>query len=169
LNGRGRDAAADVILLRDVTEDDLPVFFENQLDPVANRMAAFTVEDPADRDAFDALWAKILTNDAIPVKAILCDDQVIGSVLSFEQFGEREVSYWIGREYWGRGIATRALAEFLGLVSERPIYARAAKDNVASIRVLQKCGFTIAGEDRGYANARGEEVEEFILKLDADD
>jgi RimJ/RimL family protein N-acetyltransferase len=167
-----RDAASEraigAVLLRDVAEDDLSVFFENQLDPVANHMAAFTSVDPSDRAAFDALWEKILASDAIPVKTILYEGRVVGSVLSFEQFGEREVSYWIGREYWGRGIATRALAEFLDVVTERPLFARAAKDNVASLRVLEKCGFAIAGEDKGYANARGEEVEEFVLRLDAD-
>lgn len=89
--------------------------------------------------------------------------------MSFEQFGTPEVSYWIGREFWGKGIATRALSELLGHVKMRPLYARAAKDNIASLRVLQKCGFTICGEDKGFASARGEEIEEFILVLGADE
>jgi RimJ/RimL family protein N-acetyltransferase len=87
-------------------------------------------------------------------------------VLSIEQFGEREVSYWIGKEYWGRGIATKALTLFLEELKVRPLYARAAKDNVASLRVLAKCGFKVVGEDRGYANARGAEIEEYVLKLE---
>jgi RimJ/RimL family protein N-acetyltransferase len=87
-------------------------------------------------------------------------------VLSIEQFGEREVSYWIGKEYWGRGIATKALTLFLEELKVRPLYARAAKDNVASLRVLAKCGFTFVGEDRGFANARGGvETEEIILRV----
>lgn len=153
--------------LRDTKEEDLPTFFEYQLDPDANRMAAFTAENPADRDAFTAHWNRIMADRIIIKKTVLIDGQVAGNVLSFEMFGEREVSYWIGREYWGRGIATRALSEFLGYVSERPLYARAAKDNAASIRVLEKYGFSISGEDSGFSNARGEEVEEFILKLEA--
>jgi RimJ/RimL family protein N-acetyltransferase len=54
---------------------------------------------------------------------------------------------------------------FLELFEARPIGARVAKDNVASIRVLEKCGFEVAGENKGFANARGEETEEFIFKL----
>lgn len=157
------------VLLRDVTEGDLPVFFEQQLDPEANRMAAFTAEDPADREAFTAHWTMILGDETITKKTILFDGHVAGHVLSFEQFGKPEVSYWIGKRYWGKGLATRALSRFLGHVKTRPLYARAAKDNIASIRVLERCGFEISGEDRGFSNARGEEVEEFILRLGANE
>jgi RimJ/RimL family protein N-acetyltransferase len=93
---------------------------------------------------------------------------VAGSVASFEDFGQLEVTYWLGREFWGKGIATRALASLLAFQTTRPIYARAAKDNAASLRVLQKCGFVITGEDKGYANARGQVIEEYILTLTAD-
>lgn len=158
--------SASGVRLRDVTESDLPIFFQQQLDPAANHMAAFTARDPADRDAFTAHWARILADETITIKTILFDGQVAGHVASYyEQFGKPEVTYWIGKEYWGQGIATRALSAFLGHLEARPLYARAAKDNIASLRVLEKCGFTIVGEDKGFANARGEEVEEFILIL----
>jgi RimJ/RimL family protein N-acetyltransferase len=157
------------VILRDTTEDDLPIFFEQQLDPDANYMAAFTARDPTDKDAFTAHWAKILGDHTKINKTILLNERVAGYVACFEQFGEREVCYWIGKEYWGRGIATKALSDFLGYVKVRPLYARVAKDNIASLRVLEKCGFTISGEDKGFSNARGEEVEEFILKLRANE
>jgi len=155
------------VRLREATEEDLPIFFTQQLDPVANAMAAFTAKDPADRDAFTTHWTKIRGDDTVTIRTILFDGDVAGYVASFERFGEPEVSYWLGKEYWGQGIATRALAAFLGQIKTRPLYARAAKDNSASLRVLEKCGFTICGEDRGFSNARGEEVEEYILKLGA--
>jgi RimJ/RimL family protein N-acetyltransferase len=157
------------VILRDVTDGDLPVFYDQQLDSTANHMAAFTCEDPADRDAFDAHWTKILGDDAITTKTIIFGGKVAGHIASFERLGEPEVTYWIGKEYWGNGVATRALTAFLGLVKVRPLHARAAKDNIASLRVLEKCGFSIAGDDKGFANARGEEVEEFILTLAEDD
>ncbi|MBA2392490.1 MAG: GNAT family N-acetyltransferase, partial [Ktedonobacteraceae bacterium] len=92
---------------------------------------------------------------------------VAGSVLSYvDEDGQIEVSYWIGKPYWSKGIATRALSAFLKHIKVRPLYARAAKDNSASLRVLEKCGFTRIGEGQGFSNARGEEVEEFILRLD---
>lgn len=90
---------------------------------------------------------------------------MVGHVSKFEMFGDPNVSYWIGKEYWGEGIATRALSMFLDLIEERPLYARAAKDNIASIRVLEKCRFIVIAEDKGYSNARLADVEEFIFML----
>jgi len=159
---------ADDIVLRDVTDDDLPIFFEQQLDPDANYMAAFTSRDPTDRDAFMAHWARIRADKTIINRTVVYDGQVAGSVSSFEDDGQLEVTYWLGREFWGKGIATRALAALLDYQTTRPIYARVAKDNAASLRVLRKCGFVITGEDKGYANARGEVIEEYILTLAAD-
>ena len=151
------------VLLRDVTEADLPIFFEQQLDPDATEMAAFPSRD---RDAFVAHWVKIMADDSVILKTILFDGQVAGNIVSFEESGKREVGYWIGKEYWGKGIATKALASFLDYVRTRPLYAHLAKHNIGSRRVLEKCGFTIVGEDKGFPNARGEEVEEFILRLE---
>jgi len=153
------------VTIRDVVKTDLPIFFRHQLDPAANFMAAFTVIDPADEAVFSKKWAKILDDKTVITKTILYDGGVAGHVASFERFGKPEVTYWIGKEYWGKGIATLALSLFLNDMKVRPIYARAAKDNAASIRVLEKCGFTISGYEKAYANARGEEIEEAILTL----
>jgi RimJ/RimL family protein N-acetyltransferase len=158
-------AKANRVELRDVIEQDLPLFFEHQLDEDANRMAAFTAEDPSNQDAFMARWIKILSNEAITKKTILFEGEVVGNLGSFEMFGEPHVAYWIAKPYWGQGIATQALAEFLTHVKPLLLYARVAKDNIGSVRVLQKCGFVIAGEDKGFSNARGAEVEEYILML----
>jgi len=157
------------VVLRDVVDNDLPIFFEFQLDPDANHMAAFTAKNPTDREAFTAHWEKILAAPTVIVRTIVTDGQVAGSVLSYVEDGRPEVSYWIGRAYWGRGIATRALAVFLAYANtERPIHARVARDNLRSIRVLEKCGFTVTGETRGFASARGEEIEELVMELAPD-
>jgi RimJ/RimL family protein N-acetyltransferase len=156
------------LLLRDVLPDDLPIFFEQQLDQEAMYMAAFTAKDPTDRDAFMAHWHKILEIDTCIIKTIIFNGQVAGSVSSYEEEGKPEVTYWLGREYWGKGIATWALKELLTHHSlKRPMDARVAKDNPGSRRVLEKCGFTIVGEERGFANARGQEIEELLLELKA--
>lgn len=155
------------IVPRDVTMSDLPIFFDQQRDPEANRMAAFGSKDAADRDAFLAHWTRILRDEPITIQTILFDGQVAGSVLSYvDEDGQLEVSYWIGKSSWGKGVATRALVAFLDHIKVRPLYARAAKDNIGSLRVLEKCGFTRKGEGRGFSDARGEEVEEFLLRLD---
>ena len=156
----------DQVSLRDITAADLPLFFEHPLDAEANYMAAFTAPDPTDREAFMARWARILSDDSIINRAIVVDDQVAGHIAHFEQFGQPSVSYWVGRAFWGRGVATRALSQFLQVVTVRPLYARAARDNRASVRVLEKCGFRVVGEDSGFSEARGEDVEELIFKLE---
>lgn len=154
------------VCLRAISPDDLTLFFEQQLDPSANHMAAFTAKNPTDRHAFDAHWAKILGDDAITLRTILYLQQVAGYVVCHTWFGEPEVGYWLGVDYWGKGIATQALELFLEVETRRPLFARVAKDNIASIHVLENNGFTRSGEDKGYANARGEVVEEYIYKFD---
>lgn len=153
------------VQLREVEKDDRPIFFEQQLDAEANHMAAFTSKHPGDRDAFNAHWIKILGDSSIIIRTILYKGKVAGHVLKYEMSARPEVSYWLGKEFWGQGIATQALSLFLDELITRPIYARSAKDNLASMRVLEKCGFMLAGNDKGFANARGEEIEEVVMQL----
>jgi RimJ/RimL family protein N-acetyltransferase len=135
---------AGEVLLRDVEESDLPFLFEHQLDPEATHMADFPARD---RESFQAHWNRILDDESVVKKAILFEGEVAGNIVSFVNSGEREVGYWIGREFWGRGVATRALAGFLRLEVRRPLYASVARHNVASIKVLKNCGFRVSGEE----------------------
>jgi RimJ/RimL family protein N-acetyltransferase len=152
----------DDVLLRAVIEADLPVFFEQQQDPEANAMAAFPARD---QEAFMAHWTRILAEASVTTRTILRGGEVAGNVVSFDHDGQRQVGYWIGRRHWGKGVATRALSDFLAQVPTRPLYAHVAKHNVASIRVLEKCGFTVCGADKAASSAGGEEVEELIFSL----
>ena len=90
---------------------------------------------------------------------------IVGSIAKFVMNGEAEITYWIDRNFWGQGIATKALKEFLTVETVRPIFGRVAFDNFASQKVLEKCGFVKIGSDKGFANARQAETEEFIYKL----
>jgi RimJ/RimL family protein N-acetyltransferase len=155
------------LVLREVEDRDLSVLFEHSTDRDAIRMAAFTSPDPDDRPSFDRRWARLKSDDSTTNRIVEIDGRVVGHVASFDLEGHREVTYWIGREDWGRGLATRALQEFLQVEATRPLYARAASDNAASIRVLTKCGFRIVGEGRGFAHGRNEETDEVVLRLDA--
>ncbi|MGF1568779.1 MAG: GNAT family N-acetyltransferase [Nodosilinea sp.] len=158
------------LCLREVVENDLALFFDFQLDPDANYMAAFTAKEPTDREAFIAHWNKIIADPTTINRTIVCDGQVVGNVSSYEESGQPEVTYWIGRAYWGKGIGTRALTAFLVQVNPtRPIYARVAQDNLGSRRILKKCGFQVIGKMKGFANARSEEVEELLLELPANE
>ncbi|QEV17442.1 GNAT family N-acetyltransferase [Streptomyces alboniger] len=154
------------VSLREVHDSDLPVFFRQLNDPESGRMAAFTPEDPADRTRFDAQWAKMRTSSGTDVRTVLADGDVVGNAGVYGEPGEREVTFWIDRAYWGRGLATAALRELLALFPERPLHARAAADNAGSLRVLEKCGFRESARERGYAAARGAEIDEVVLVLD---
>ena len=125
-------------------------------------MAAFPSRD---RASFLAHWAKIRADPTARQQTILLDGQVAGSILSFERSGKREIGYWIDREFWGRGIATRALAMYLLCERERPLYAQVVKSNLASIRVLEKCGFAIVGECGWPPEAPVGDLEEWLFEL----
>jgi RimJ/RimL family protein N-acetyltransferase len=149
-------------VLRDVVEADIPIFFEHQRDPEAIRMAAFPARD---REAFTAHWDKILKNDHGTKKTIVFEGHVAGYIVSFDKEGKRLVGYWIGRDYWGKGLATKALAELIQELTVRPLYANVARSNVASIRVLEKCGFVTSGSQTEFDEALREEVEEVLMAL----
>lgn len=155
-------AADDDIALRDVIEADLPLFFAHQSDPDAQRMAVFS---PRTHEAFMKHWReKILANETVTKKAILVGGQLAGYVVSFDRAELREVGYWLGKSFWGRGGATRALAEFLAHEKTRPLFAIAATSNLGSIRVLEKCGFSICGRNT-VSDAEGVAIEEVTFSL----
>jgi RimJ/RimL family protein N-acetyltransferase len=142
-------------LLREVRDDDLDVLFEQQREPEGVAMAVFPARE---REAFDAHWGRVLANDRNVVRAIEVDGEVAGNIGSWEQDGRRFVGYWLGRDFWGRGLATAALAEFVQELEVRPLHAWVAASNVGSIRVLEKCGFVRIGEHTS-------DVEEYLYEL----
>jgi RimJ/RimL family protein N-acetyltransferase len=150
------------VRLREVKQEDLPILFEHQRDPEAVRMAVFPSRD---REAFLAHWARILADPKVIARTILFEGQVAGNILSFERSGKTLVGYWIGRELWGKGVASEALSLFLLQVKARPLFAHVARQNIASIRVLQKCGFLISVQDSAAPDTLIDGVEEVVLKL----
>lgn len=156
-----------MIALRELRDEDLPLLFAQWADPAAMHMAAFTTPDHVDRKAFERRWSRLRADETVLNRVVVVDDGVAGTIGSWGEDGEREVTYWIGRSYWGRGIATSALAAFLAVDRSRPLRARVASDNVASRRVLEKCGFRVIATDRGFAEARSAEIEELVLRLEA--
>lgn len=129
-------------------------------------MAGFAMEEPEDQGAFWTHWKKTLSDPSNQNQTILYHGRVVGYVARFELLGKPSIAYWIGKEFWGRGIATEALRLFLHRLAERPLYARVASDNHGSIRVLEKAGFVREGKETSFANARKMRIEELILRLD---
>lgn len=131
------------VRLRDTVAADLGVLFTHQIDPEGLRMAAFL---PRNRDEFMTHWARVLLDDATVTSTILVDGEIAGYVTSWLDDGTRKVGYWLGRAFWGRGVASRALSLFTNQFTVRPLTACVATGNAASIRVLEKCGFVRVGE-----------------------
>jgi len=148
-------------LLRDVIDDDIPIFFEQQNDPEAIEMAAFP---PREWEAFAAHWARIRADDSCVLKTIVSDGEVAGNIGCWPRDGKRYVGYWLGREFWGKGLATRALQELVAQL-ERPLYAEVSTANIGSIRVLEKCGFSVIRRTVEHDERLDEEIELLVMKL----
>jgi len=153
------------IKLRRTEVADLGMFFRFQLDEEAAYLAAFMPKDSADKAAYLAKHTKLLSDPTVNNQTILVDHIIAGSVAKFVMEGDAEITYWLDKKFWGQGIATKALKDFLILETTRPLVGRVAFDNVGSQKVLEKCGFVKIGADKGYANARQAEIEEYIYKL----
>lgn len=150
------------VVLRPVHLGDLDAMCLQQADVEANRMA---VTNPRDAASFAAHWAAVIRDPTVTARAILADDVLVGEISCFEREGLPFVGYWIAREHWGRGVASRALALLLGEVTIRPLHARVARTNVASLRVLQRCGFAITGYEMSAATERFPACEEVVHVL----
>jgi RimJ/RimL family protein N-acetyltransferase len=133
--------------LREVRSENVPVFYAYQADAGASALAGVPSRT---REAYAEHWAKLRADPEVLLRTIVTDDgAVAGQLLSFPREGIREIGYWLGREFWGRGLATAALAEFLPLVTERPVYGVITEANVASRRVLERNGFVLAERREG--------------------
>jgi RimJ/RimL family protein N-acetyltransferase len=148
------------VALRETEDSDRPILFEHQRDPIANEMAAFP---PRDEEAFAEHWERVKVNETGIQRTILADENVVGHIVSWIDDGDRLIGYWLGREFWGRGIATEALRQFVGELTERPLSANVAEHNVASIRVLEKCGFVAVGGPRPPGP---DGIREIVFRLD---
>jgi RimJ/RimL family protein N-acetyltransferase len=149
---------------RPASEADIPCFVQLQMDEESRLLAAFVTPGTAEIHA--AKWQQVLNDPANRVYAIDSGGGVVGRVGSFWRGSEREVTYWIDRRLWGRGIARAALAYLLTVDPTRPLFARVAADNTRSVRVLERSGFVLVGSDRDFAAARGLEIEELVYRLD---
>ena len=140
--------------LRDLGDDDLDAVFEMMRTPDAVDMAAFTAADPSDREA-----------DGVQMYVVTENGGFAGTAALFTVDGDREVTFWIAHHAWGRGVASEALRLLISREPERPLFARAAASNTASLAVLAKAGFTEVSRTMSFAPALGREVEEITLTL----
>ncbi|WP_092737579.1 GNAT family N-acetyltransferase [Hymenobacter psychrophilus] len=153
------------VTLRPTQDADLDALFEFQLNEEAAYLAAFMPQNHTDPVAYRAKYCRFLRDPTIHMQTILVDGVLAGSIAKFEIEGDAEITYWLDRSFWGRGVATAALRHFLLIEPARPVFGRVAFDNFGSQKVLTNCGFRKAGTARGFASARQAEVAEFIYQL----
>lgn len=145
---------------------DLEHLFRFQCDEEGGYLAAFMPKDPTDKAAYLAKMTPLLSDATVNNQTIFVNGTLIGSIAKFVMHGDAEITYWIDKDHWGKGITTKALEKFLAIEHTRPLFGRTAFDNFGSQRVLEKCCFKKIGTDKGFANTRQEEIEEFIYKLE---
>ena len=154
------------IEIRKTQKEDLNMLFDFQADDEAGHVAAFVSNTWKDREGYIAKWEGLLQNESVNSYTILHNGVVVGSVGTWVMGDEPQITYGIGKDFWGQGIATAALSLFLEKVNKYPLYGRAAADNIRSIKMLERAGFVKTGSDRGFAAARNQEIEEVIFRLD---
>jgi RimJ/RimL family protein N-acetyltransferase len=150
-------------VLREVRDSDLGIFYDFQLEPGALEMAAFSPRRK--KEDHVAHWKKVLDDETMIARTIILGDAAVGNVVSWLHEGNRIVGYWIGKDHWGKGIATEALAQFVDEIPERPLFAWVAKRNLGSIRVLEKCGFRVSHDPPPSPLDESDDVEEFVYEL----
>lgn len=148
------------VTLRPVQPADIERFFEHQQDSVAVAMAAFPARG---RDEHFAHWARIVADTTGVARTIEAQGEVVGDIVGWLDGQRRLLGYWIGRQHWGRGLATEALRQFVHLLPERPLYAYVALANIGSQRVLEKAGF-VRDAERGVIRA-ADGVDEYLYVL----
>lgn len=153
------------IKLRPTELSDLDYLFEFQLDKEGGYLAAFMPKNHDDKSAYLAKYTKLLDDPTVNNQTIMVGDTIAGSIAKFVIEGDAEITYWIDRQFWNQGIATKALKDFLAFETTRPLFGRVAFDNFGSQKVLEKSGFVKIGADKGFASARQAEIEEFIYRL----
>jgi ribosomal-protein-alanine N-acetyltransferase len=152
--------------LKKTSEEELEILFEFQLDKDANYMAAFTARNYQDKEAYMDKFRRLLKDPTVNNFTIYEKGEIAGSIAKFERDGQAEITYWLGKDFWKKGIAKNAIKEFLNIETTRPLHAAVAFNNVPSIRLLEGAGFKKTREGKGFANARGEDVVELLYRLD---
>jgi len=154
-----------MLQLRAVSDSDVATFFEFMQDKEQQWQAAFVAKDPSDLEYHNSHWNRILSDPTLTMLSIEVDGQLVGNIGAYPMDGALQLTYWIGKEFVGKGHATQAVSKFLEQDTRRPIEARSSFDNLASAKVLSKSGFVQTGTDMYFANARDAEIEELIFVL----
>ena len=139
------------LTLRPMTLDDAPDIFAYSADPAVLRYTTGTT--PAQPEDTRVWLEGALADPNTHMWAILLSDSpaVIGAIeFGIPLPGNGSIHYALGRSYWGAGLMTEAVEAVCrwamdALPSLEDITTGVVAENVASSRVLEKCGFEYIG------------------------
>ena len=158
------------LIITKFTPDMAEVVHQNSLDENTRRFLSDevfeTVEDAA--ETIDFLMSQYEGADGPFVYPVLLKDKTnIGYVQSVPtESGIWEVGYHIAKQFTGKGYATEALSAFLPVIMEQlkiqKIYGICDAENLASCRVLEKCGFVLMYEGSGLYQGKSTQIRKYV-------
>ena len=149
--------------------DMAQIVYENSQDDDTRLFVPDEVYDSVEeaREAIEFLMFRYDSADGPFVYPIITNEggKNIGYVqlckLELEEEGSWEIGYHIAKSFTGKGYATEAVKAFLSVMTEKlnikEVYGICLAENTASVRVLEKCGFTQIYQ--GPGNYQGREVQ----------
>ena len=107
------------------------------------------------------------------IRAIVVNQEVAGVIGCFIKDDVHckccEIGYWLGEDFWGKGIMTEAVKRMCREIFQSydvvRIFAEIFSDNAGSIRVLEKAGFQLEGKLKNSIYKNGKVSDSFIYAL----
>ncbi len=148
------------LIIKDFDIEMAQVVHENSLDEDNRRFVPDEVFETVDeaRETIEFLMSQYDSADGPLVYPIITkDDENIGYVQLAPIEEGWEIGYHIAKKYTGNGYATEAVKAFIPYIAEKKalqaIWGVCLKENLASVKVMEKCGFETvfvgAGEYQG--------------------
>ena len=158
-------------MLREWRWQDKISLIENANNINVARMVRNRFPYPYDAEAADD-WLSQVTTDKVQTDfAIIVDNKAVGAI-AFESEGDifyrsAEIGYWLGEDYWGRGIMTEAVQAVTSYAFQNfdlcRLWAGVFSNNPSSARILEKNGYEFEGRLKKNITKFGQTLDQLIF------